>query len=63
MISIEQMRQHINVLVEQNDIVVCRQPLRRPGEGWGSYQLEEIRIAPIRSQFSYAAALHEIGHV
>jgi hypothetical protein len=60
--SIEQMRQHIEDLVDRYEIV-CFKRARRPADAWAIHQEAEINIAPIRSQFSYAVALHEIGHI
>lgn len=63
--TILQMRQHIERLTSTHEINVI--PIRglhsahaiRERDG-GS---DEIAIAPVRSEISYAIALHEIGHI
>jgi hypothetical protein len=60
--TIEQMRRHIEELVHCYNIV-CWTHARRPADAWAIHLAEEINIASIRSQFSYAVALHEIGHI
>ena len=59
--TIAELREHIVVLCLQWEITVSY--CDRPAKAWGARELEEICIAPVRSVISYAAALHEIGHV
>jgi hypothetical protein len=60
--SVEEMRQHIEELVARYEIH-CRWDARRPADAYAIQDGPEIYIAPIRGQLSYAAALHEIGHI
>jgi hypothetical protein len=57
----DDMRAHIFALCAKQGIVIrwCR----RPTEALAIREFEEIDIAPIRSEISYAVALHEIGHI
>jgi hypothetical protein len=57
----EQMRSHIMQMLAEYDIIYAW--ARRPTEAWGSIEIEEVHISPIRSAISYATALHEIGHI
>lgn len=56
-----EMRSHIYGLVERHDIITST--CRRPDRAWGSRELWEVQIPPVRSAASYATALHEIGHL
>ena len=59
--NISEMQQHIAELVERHEIIVswCRTPTK----AWGSRGIYEVQIAPAKSDVSYVAALHEIGHL
>jgi len=60
-----QMRQHIEQLVSTHDIRIS--PVRRPHSAFAIREADggadEIAIAPVRSEITYAIALHEIGHI
>ena len=53
---------HIEQLCRDHGILWFRDSAR-PTQNWAVREFEEIRTAPIRSLTSYAAAMHEIGHV
>jgi hypothetical protein len=55
------MREHVMNLCTAHDIELSW--CRRPTEAWAAIDLDEICIAPIRSDKSYSTALHEIGHI
>jgi hypothetical protein len=58
--TLEVMQQHIQQLCVRYEIA-CYFDQKHPQASW-SWESDEIHIAPIRSAFSYATALHEIGH-
>jgi hypothetical protein len=60
-VTIQSMQAHINDLCERNEIEVrwCK----RPSQAMAVQACNEITIAPIKSDLSYAAALHELGHL
>jgi hypothetical protein len=55
--TIARTRAHIRRLCETHAIEI------NYGQPSASYELREIWIRPVRSDRSYATALHEIGHV
>jgi hypothetical protein len=55
------MREHVLDLLQRHEIVFTW--CRRPTEAWGARDLWEVSIAAIKSEISYATALHEIGHI
>lgn len=59
--SVAKMREHVTTFVEAREIEVsyCGRPIRAFSvlEAW------EITISPIKSEVSYATALHELGHL
>jgi len=57
----EEMRRHIQHMINKHGLVTSQ--CDRPSQAWASRELEEICIPPIKSAISYAAALHEIGHI
>jgi hypothetical protein len=57
----EEMRRHIQHMINKHGLVISQ--CDRPSQAWASRELEEICIPPIKSAISYAAALHEIGHI
>jgi hypothetical protein len=57
----EEMQQHIQHMINKHGLVTSQ--CDRPSQAWASRELEEICIPPIKSEISYAAALHEIGHI
>ena len=65
MVSKQQMRRHIADLTASQEIRVWF--IKKTGEAYGVRKVvgaaAEIRIVPVRSVVTYAAALHEIGYV
>ena len=57
----EEMQRHIQHMINKHGLVTSQ--CNRPSQAWASRELEEICIPPIKSAISYAAALHEIGHI
>ena len=57
----EEMQRHIQHMINKLGLVTSQ--CDRPSQAWASLELEEICIPPIKSTISYAAALHEIGHI
>ena len=57
----EEMRRHIQHMINKHGLVTSQ--CDRPSQAWASRELEEICIPPIKSAISYAAVLHEIGHI
>jgi hypothetical protein len=57
----QEMHDHVMGICAARDILVnwCK----RPSQSHAVHEFEEIWIAPIRSRFSYATALHEVGHI
>ena len=55
------MREHVLRLLDEHEIIFRWR--RRPTEAWGGKDIWEVSIAPIKSEISYATALHEIGHI
>jgi antirestriction protein ArdC len=53
---------HVQRIAAANDIVIHFNA-RRPSEAFSLREFEEIETAPIRSNISYAVALHELGHL
>jgi hypothetical protein len=58
--TVAQMQAHIAGLIEKQNLIYSLVPIRA---AQASYELEEVWIPPIKSSGSYAAALHEIGHI
>src|SRR5262249_5820985 len=56
------LRQHVLDLCDQHNISIYAW-CRRLSECHALIDRDEIRITPITSRISYAAALHEIGHL
>jgi hypothetical protein len=52
-----------HVLSIAKDHLVGVQYCRRPTEAVSQREADEITIAPIKSEISYATALHELGHM
>jgi hypothetical protein len=59
--TIDKMREHIQRICAHHDIVISW--CSRPSKAWGSRDIQEICIAPIKSLISYTTALHELGHI
>jgi len=57
---IEEMRDHVTRLLEDNKILV-RRWTRGGGAAWSKKR--EVELMPIKSEWAYATALHEIGHI
>jgi hypothetical protein len=55
------MREHVIALIKRHDIYANW--VGRPDRAQAVHEFEEIWIAPIYSEISYATALHEIGHI
>ena len=55
------MLEHVVGLLERYDI--CYDWCKTPRQAHAIRVAEEVLIAPIKSEVSYAAALHEIGHL
>ena len=53
---------HVQQIADENQIVIHRR-LNRLSRSYSIRVSEEIYITPIRSELSYAVALHELGHV
>ncbi len=60
-ISVAAMREHIDSLIGQRDIIV--RWIKRPMRAYAITEAFEIFIPPVKSEVSYATALHEIGHL
>ena len=61
-VSITDLREHVERLVEENQIAIVGW-VKRPTRAYSCTEGSEIWIAPIRSRVSYATAMHEIGHI
>ena len=61
MISVAQMREHVDALLCEHDIIVWI--VKRPDRAFALSDPSEVFIPVVRSVISYATALHEIGHV
>jgi hypothetical protein len=59
--TVYEMREHVLRLVEVH--AIRRGWCKYPAQAWAVREFDEIEIAPIKSALSYAAALHEIGHI
>ena len=60
-VTVEEMRRHVTQLLEKHHVLYSW--CARPSTAWGSREIWEVQIAPIRSELSYATALHEFGHL
>jgi hypothetical protein len=59
-ITVDEMRRHVFALWGgEDEIEWCD----RPSQAYAIREAGVIRIAPIKSEVSYATALHEIGHI
>lgn len=56
-----EMNDHVLSICAEHAVVVAW--CKRPGRAYALREFEEIVIAPVKSEISYAVALHEIGHV
>lgn len=61
--NVATMRQHIESLAQQQQIVVYTNRVRRTANAFALREAEEVHTPPIRSAITYAVALHEIGHI
>jgi hypothetical protein len=59
-LSKARMEQHVAEVVDRHEIVVSH--CTRNDKSWGSVEAWEIQISTVKSEISYATALHEIGH-
>jgi hypothetical protein len=58
--TVTQMRIHVATLCSANEIIVNP---ARIGRAYAIYQTQEIFVPPVKSNRTYATALHEIGHI
>jgi hypothetical protein len=57
--SIEELRQHVTDLLDRHEIIY-----RQSSRGaWALLEAWEVQFPPIKSDISYGAAMHEIGHL
>lgn len=59
--SVDEMRSHVLGIAAKADLTVSW--CRRPTSAWAAREIEEVQIAPIKSEISYCTALHELGHI
>jgi hypothetical protein len=63
MVSVADMAQHVDDLCPKTGIRFFVKRWHRPCQSWCCSKTRLVRAAPIKSDISYAAALHEIGHL
>jgi hypothetical protein len=59
--TVNQLRSHVLALCQRQEIIV--RWVERPSKAYAVREVQEIGIPRIKSQVSYATALHEIGHI
>jgi hypothetical protein len=60
-VTVDEMRRHALGIAEHHDFLV--RYCRRTSQAKAIREADEIVIAPIESDVSYATALHELGHI
>ena len=61
--SVEEMREHVNKLLEANPSVIANFSCKNIAECKASRVINIINALPITDEASYSAFLHEMGHM
>jgi hypothetical protein len=66
-VDVEDMRRHVGDLAQRHEILLDTRRIKRTADAYALREADgasdEVQMPPIRSELTYATALHEIGHI